>query len=615
MEPARGSATKRGGRTSVCPLLCRGEQRVLRASCVLLLAALAIAPCGAADRNKVLRWEFRAAETGFDPGKVTDYYSNTIIEAVFERLLTYDYLARPAKLVPEAAEAMPQIGDGGATFTFRLKRGTFFAPDPAFKGIKRELTAEDVAYSIKRHMDPKNRSYWQWLVDGKIIGLDALAEKARAANTALDYDARVPGLEVIDRYTLKVRLTRPDYNFAYILAMPAMSIVAREVIEAYGDDTNAHPVGSGAYMLTRWVRASRITLEANPNYSGFVWAFTPGESARDREIAAQMKGRKMPQIGVVEISVIEEEQSRWLAFQGGELDILLLPGTFAPIALPDNKLSPELARRGVTIDRSVDPEITYTYFNMRDPVVGGSAKEKIALRRAIAMAYDVDEEIRVVRKAQAVAVQSPIPTGIVGHDPGYRSGISFDPPAANALLDKFGYKRGEDGFRSRPDGSPLVIRRWSRTGDTEARELDDLWSKSLKRIGVRMEVVTTKFADLIKAGRQCQPMTAGAAWIADYPDADNFMQLLSGANVGQSNYACYQSAEFDKLYARARELPDSKERNDLYRRMSRQLEADTVWKLGVSRLRTMLVQPRVVGYKKHPILHAEWAYIDVEPRR
>src|ERR1700681_886944 len=161
----------------------------------------------AADMSKGLHWEFRAAETGFDPGRVTDYYSNTIIEAVFERLLTYDYLARPAKLVPEAAEALPQIGDGGATVTFRLKRGTFFAPDPAFKGIKRELTAEDVAYSIKRHMDPKNRSYWQWLVDGKIVGLDELALKARTAATTLDYNAKIPGLEVVDRYTLRIRLT------------------------------------------------------------------------------------------------------------------------------------------------------------------------------------------------------------------------------------------------------------------------------------------------------------------------------------------------------------------------------------------------------------------------
>ena len=252
---------------------------------------------------------------------------------------------------------------------------------------------------------------------------------------------------------------------------------------------------------------------------------------------------------------------------------------------------------------------------MRDPVVGGLSKEKVALRRAIVMAYDVDEEIQVVRKNQAVAVQSPIPQGIVGHDSKYRSGIPFNPQAANALLDKFGYARGSDGFRARPDGSPLVIRRWSRSGDAEARELDDLWSKSLRRIALRMEVVTTKFSDLLKSSRQCQPMIASAAWIADYPDADNFMQLLSGANVGQSNYACYQSTEFDRLYARSRELPDSPERSDLYRRMTRQFEADSVWKLGVSRLRTMLVQRSVVGYKKHPILHAEWAYIDVDPRR
>ncbi len=600
--------------TQACRPDARYATRVARAALIAALATAALSAM-AADGGKVLRWEFRSAETGFDPGKVTDYYSNTIIEAVFERLLTYDYLARPAKLVPEAAEAMPLIEDKGATFVFKLRKGIHFAPDPVFKGRRREMTANDVAYSIRRHMDPKNRSYWQWLVEGKVVGLDELAQKAKATGAALDYDAPVRGLEVVDRYTLKIRLTHADYNFSYILAMPAMSIVAREVVEAYADDTNAHPVGTGPYMLTRWVRASKMTLEANPNYRGFVWTFSAGDDPRDQAIVARMKGRRMPQVGVVEVSVIEEEQSRWLAFQGGELDILLLPGTFAPIALPGNKLSPELAQRGVTINQQVDPEITYTYFNMRDPVVGGYGREKIALRRAIAMAYDIDEEIRVVRKNQAVAVQSPIPQGIVGHDPKYRSGIAFDPQAANALLDKFGYARRSDGFRSLPSGSPLVIRRWSRSGDTEARELDDLWSKSLKRIGVRMEIVTTKFSDLLKAGRQCQPMTAAAAWIADYPDADNFMQLLSSANVGQSNYACYQSAEFDRLYARSRELPDSPERSDLYRRMTRQFEADTVWKLGVSRVRTMLVQPSVVGYKKHPILHAEWAYIDIDPRR
>src|ERR1022692_1241973 len=578
-------------------------------------AALLVTGATAADMDKVLHWEFRAAETGFDPGKVTDYYSNTVIEAVFERLLTYDYLARPSKLVPEAAEAMPQISDNGKTYLFRIRKGAFFAPDPVFKGAKRELTAEDIAYSIKRHMDPKNRSYWRWRVDGKIVGLDELAQKAKEAATRLEYDAPIPGLEVVDRYTLRIRLTRPDYNFTYILAMPAMSIVAREVIDAYAEDTNAHPVGSGPYMLTRWVRGSKISLEANPSYHGFVWSFQAGTDPRDKEIVTAMKGRKMPIIGRIEISVIEEEQSRWLAFQRGELDILLLPGTFAPVAMPGNKLSPELARRGVTINQLIDPEITYTFFNMRDPVVGGFARQKVALSRAIVMSYDTAEEIRVVRRDQAVEVQSPIPQDVAGFDPKYRSGVAFDPAAANALLDKFGYRRGKDGLRTLPDGTPLVIKRWSRSGDSEARELDDLWLKSLTRIGLRVETVTTKFADLIKVARQCQPMMANAAWIADYPDADNFMQLLSSANIGQSNYACYSSPDYDRLYLASRQLPDSAERNAIYREMNRRLEADTVWKLGVSRLRTMLIQPAVKAYKKHPILHAEWAYIDVEAQR
>src|SRR6202165_2839285 len=157
---------------------------------ISVTALLGTLAAGAADINKVLHLEFRAAETGFDPARVTDYYSNTVIEAVFERLLTYDYLARPSKLVPEAAEGMPQIGDNGKTYLFRIRKGAYFSPDPAFKGAKRELTAEDVAYSIKRHMDPKNRSYWQWLVDGKIAGLDALAQKAKGAGTGVGYEGR-----------------------------------------------------------------------------------------------------------------------------------------------------------------------------------------------------------------------------------------------------------------------------------------------------------------------------------------------------------------------------------------------------------------------------------------
>ena len=177
----------------------------------------------------------------------------------------------------------------------------------------------------------------------------------------------------------------------------------------------------------------------------------------DRKLVAAMKGKRMPQIGRVEISIIEEDQSRWLAFNQKEIDYLNLPATFrSEVFAADKELKPEWTEKGVTVFRAIDPDITYSYFNFRDPLVGGFAKEKIALRRAIIMAYNLDEEIRVIRKHQAVAVEMPIPAGVVGHDPSYRSINRYDPALANKLLDYFKYARGKDGYRTLPDGKPLV---------------------------------------------------------------------------------------------------------------------------------------------------------------
>src|SRR5438270_11122494 len=312
----------------------------------------------AAYPNKVLRATFDIEETGFDPVRVTDNYSSQVMEQVFETLLTYDYLARPAKLVAKTAESLPEVGDNGKTYLFHVRKGIYFHPDSAFKGKRRELTAADYAYSIKRFMDPKNRSPWRFLIDGKIIGLDELSAKAVKADR-FDYDASVRGLELVDRYTLRVHLKETDYNFAYIMAMPAMSAVAREVIETYADDTNAHPIGTGAYILTRWVRKSKMILEANPDYREVIWDFAGSDDPRDKAAVGAMKGKRIPQIGRIEISVIEEEQSRWLAFQRGEIDYIDRFGAFAPIAIPGNKLAADLVARGITWDRSVEPEITY----------------------------------------------------------------------------------------------------------------------------------------------------------------------------------------------------------------------------------------------------------------
>src|SRR5690348_13044861 len=401
----------------------RGRRRWAGGFLALLIAASALA----ADPAKVLRLAFPVDETGFDPVRVSDLYSNIVNEAIFERLLTYDYMARPAKLVPMTAEAMPEVTDGGRTYVLHLKRGIYFAPDPAFKGKRRELTAEDYVYSFKRFADPANRAPYGFMIQGRIEGLDDAIEEAKKSGK-FDYDATIPGIVALDKYTLRFKLTKVDYLFPYTLAHVPFGAVAREVVEAYGNDIQAHPVGTGPYMLKEWRRAARIVLEANPNYRMVTWDFQPSGDAGDRSIVAAMKGKTIPQIGRVEISVMEEEQSRWLAFQQKELDLLAVPPTFREQALgPDGKIVPSLAKKGLTLYKTIDPDLAYVMLNTRDPVIGGFSKEKIALRRAIIMSYNVEEDIGVIRKGQAVKANMPIPYGVVGYNPRYRTINPYDP--------------------------------------------------------------------------------------------------------------------------------------------------------------------------------------------
>ena len=563
----------------------------------------------AANPDKVIHSVFEAADDGFDIVKTQNYYSGWVADAIFETLLTYDYLARPAKLVPNTAEAMPTISKDGKTYTFKLKKNIYFSPDPVFGNKKRELTAGDYVYSIKRLADPENRSPSANFIRGKIVGLDAQVRKAKKTGK-FDYDAAVPGLQALDRYTLRIRLNAPDSNFLYVLAYGALAAVSKEAVDFYKDRIASHPVGTGPYMLDEYVPRSKIVLKANPDYRGFVWNFKSTGSAWDEQLVQEMKGKKMPQVGRVEISIIEEEQSRWLSFQEGKIDFDKLPQLAAPVALDGNRLKPDLTEQGIRLYRTTEPEVTYTIFNMKDPVTGGYGKEKIALRRAIAMSYNTEAEISLLRNGQATKAQMIIPPGVVGHDPAYRSSIAYEPELAARLLDYFGYKKGADGYRRMPDGSPLVLK--IRTeANASSRVVSEIWKRGLDRIGIRAEFEVGNFADNVKDATACRLMMWGGAWHADYPEGENFMQLLYGPNAGQGNHGCYQSKAFDQFYRQAVKLPPGKARDRLYVRMNRQMEADTAWSVHVSRTRNWLVRPWVMGFKKHPILLSDWQYLDV----
>jgi ABC-type transport system substrate-binding protein len=591
--------------------------RALRRLAIAALAACAALPAGAADPAKTLRIAFTIAETSFDPAFASDAASDGVIANVFEAMLDYDYLARPVKLVPRTLEALPTVEDGGRTYVVRLRKGIHFTPDPAFKGRPRELTAADYAYGFKRHLDPIQNSPWAWLLDGKLVGADEAQARAKKEGR-FDYDAPLPGLEVVDRYTLRIRLKAPDYRFPYVLAVPNMAAMAREVVEAYGRDIGAHPVGTGPYRLGEYKRSSRIVLEANPGFRRVT--YTPsGTVPRELQaVADAMRDKPLPFAHRIEISIIEEGQARWLAFLNGEQDLIDAPGIpseFVEQALDaKGRLRPELAAKGIRHEVLLRPNVYFTYFNMEDPVVGGYTPERIALRRAIGMSYDNAEAIRVLYKGRAVPAQGPLPPDIEGYDPKHRTNAQVhDPAAARALLDKFGYRdRDGDGYREAPDGKPLVLQRWS-TPNSAQRQADELWKKSLDAIGLRIEFRKDRLPELRKMARLGKIPMRGDGWNGDYPDAENFMQLLYGPNAGQENYARFNLPEFNKLYDQARALPDSPQRTALFARMTELVVAYAPWRLTVHILEDHLAHRWVRGYAAHPIRSQTYMYTDVDP--
>src|SRR5215470_940110 len=513
--------------------------------CVALVAALVTAaPSGAhaADPGKTLRVAFNSAETGFDPQAGGDAYSNYVNRVIFEALYRYDYLARPYKIVPNTAVALPEISSDGKTWTIHVKPGIYFADDPAFKGAKRELTAADYVYSWKRVLDPKMRSISNLVFDGKLVGADPVVAAAKATGK-FDYDAPIEGLQAVSRYTVRLKLNNPSYDLLSDLTTAATAAVAREVIDAYGDASGwamANPVGTGPYRLKDWRRGQKIVLEANPGFRGAV--FPESADPADRPIVASMRGKKLPQIGLIEISIIEESNPRLLAFEKAKLDYVAVPIDLIRNVLdPSDQLKPRLSQQGVQMWRAVQPAITYTYFNMEDPVVGGYSNDKVALRRAISMAYNTDDEIRVVRQGQGGPATQPIPPNVTGYDPKLKGHVQFDPAGAKALLDKFGYvDRNGDGWRDLPDGRPLVLRKGTSPSALE-RQYDELWQRNMTAVGIRVEFVKQKWPDLLKMGRAGQLQMWSLGNISNTTEGFGFMQLLYGPNSGQNNLSRFRN--------------------------------------------------------------------------
>jgi len=309
------------------------------------------------------------------------------------------------------------------------------------------------------------------------------------------------------------------------------------------------------------------------------------------------------------VSIISEQQPRWLSFLNGKIDHVSVPGEYVNQAMPNGKVAPNLAKQGIRGYRVIQPDSNYTYFNMDDATVGGMTPDKVALRRAISLAIDIDREIRIVRRNQAIPAQSPVVPHTSGYDPAFKSTMSeYDPARAKALLDLYGYvDKGGDGWRDMPDGSPLVLEIATQP-DQNSRQFDELWKRNMNAIGIRTKFATGQWPEQLKQANAGKLMMWNVGGTAASPDGQDGLGQLHGPQAGGQNLARFKLAEMDEIFERMGAIPDGPEREALFLQAKRLAVAYMPYRHHVHRYETDLVQPWLIGFRR-PVFWQEWWHV------
>jgi ABC-type transport system substrate-binding protein len=598
---------------------------LLRALCLTIgFAVSATALAQAAPSNepkKILKHAYRSAETSLDPAAISDLYSRTVTPHIFEALFTYDHLARPAKIKPLLAAAMPEVSADFRTWTIKVRPGIYFQSDPAFKGTKREVSAQDFVYAVQRIVDPANKSpLWSWVETWGVIGLAEARKAAIDTKGPFDYDKAIEGVRALDRYTVQYTLKNPRPRFIESIAgSDLLGAQAREIVESYGDQIAAHPVGTGPFRLKQWRRSSLIVLERSPDFREEFYSAEPAaDDADGQALLSRFKGRRLPMVDEVHISIIEEAQPFWLSFLNAGIDIVAgqtgaVPGEYVNQAVPGGKLAPNLAKRGMQMKRQVNSDSTLMFFNMEDPVVGGYTADKVALRRAVSLGTNIDQLIRLGYRSQAVPAQAPITPHTTGYSPAFKSEMSeYDPARAKALLDVYGYvDKDGDGWRDLPDGKPLtLVRGWQ--ADQTSREFETLWKKDMNALGVRTGAQVAQWPEQLKLARAGKLQIWSLGSSAAAPDGQGALQRFDGRQAGSQNLARFKNARMDEIYDTLSTLPDGAERLALFDEAKRIAAAYMPSRYLVHRISTDMWHPWVVGFRR-PVFWNEWYHmVDIE---
>jgi len=567
---------------------------------------------------KTYRHSMDQAPSSLDPAQSSNLYANFVVLNAYDTLFAYKYLARPYELKPNLAAGFPEISDDQLTYTIRLKQGVRFIDDPAFAGgAGREVVAEDVVYSLKRHFDPAVRAQGAWLWQGRIAGLDDW--KAQGS----DYDAEVAGLRALDRHTVQIRLNRPYPQLLDTLALGYSAVVPREAVERYGREFAVRPVGSGPFRVLSYDTA-RIVFGRNEDFRREpvdIWAEGYDPETQAFSDVEMIHGRVPPFLDRLEIQFIPEAAARWNSFtKGNEVQYASIPNEQVDRVLESKspiRLKPEYAER-YHMMTGLEAGFVFSTFNMDFPEFGyhpdpEREARNHALRCAIIKSFDWEAR----NESFYIGLGKVFPGIIVPVVPEYdpelsRESVTRDVEGAKKLL-------ADNGWNA--DTLPVLT--YGTTGGVVSRLFFEQFRAWLMDIGYPREKVRLKqyatFGDISRAWKESKLPFIAKGWGLDFPDAENTLQLFYGPNGSPgSNDANYRNPEYDRLYEKASVMLPSPERTAIYRRMNEILIDDCVAITGLSRTRIYLWHRDVVAIPDRAITGGFFLrYVDVlmpEPR-
>jgi len=549
---------------------------------LMLIAAGLFATGVDEGEGKVLNRYVVAKIQPFEPADMTDLYTSQIYGDMAEALFSYEYLTDTYVLKPEVAQAMPEVSADGLTYTIKLRKDAYYY-DPLKevfpKGKGRAANAHDFVLSIKRLADPANESGGWWLYEGYIKGLDEWAA------AGADYSAVVEGFKALDDYTIQLTLTKPYPQILYTLAMPFTYPVPQELLDTYGEEFANYPVGTGAYYYDHLesIPDNKYVLQKNPAWRGqnFPGAASAGKAVTAKlgaDTLAEYEGNALPFCNTVVWNVIEESSVQWLKFLNGELDVSGIPKDNFADTITNNVLTDEMKSKGITLDINPTLDVTYTFFNMENPILGANEK----LRQAMAMAYNHEKALEIFYNFRGENAQTLIPPGLGGYNPDYKNPYaSYDLEKAKALLAEAGYPEGE--------GLPVFKYQMYSTKSATHRQMVEFFIENMKAIGIEVEAVAGDWPTFLERIDSHEVEIGGIAWGADYPDAQNFLQLNYGPNKAPGpNAANYDNPRFNELYEKGAFMQQSAERDALYAEAAQLAAEEVPWIMGVHRLISIL---------------------------